>query len=275
MKDDSTRAAWDSIAAGYDRTNTVTQMWLGNESLRRAGVRPGMRFLDVAAGSGALGIPAARLGARVTAVDQSPVMLQLLAERARGEGLAIETRVMDGHALELEDESFDMAGSQFGVMLFPDMPRGIRELARVTRRGGGVLMNVYGPPHEIEFLGFLVRAIQVARPEFSGPPMDPVPLPFQLQDPARLRSELAAAGLKDIRVETITERTAFESGKALWEWLVWSNPIVESVLGCLKLTEAERQAVQRALDKQVRERAAGQAAARLANPVHLGVGTRA
>ena len=85
---DPSRLAWDRIAQGYDRTNTPTQMWLGNEGLRRAGLRPGMRFLDVAAGSGALGIPAARLGAQVLATDQSAAMLALLDRRARGRGLA-------------------------------------------------------------------------------------------------------------------------------------------------------------------------------------------
>jgi hypothetical protein len=44
-----TRPAWDKIARGYDRTNTPTQMWIVNEGLRRAGLRAGMRFLDVAA----------------------------------------------------------------------------------------------------------------------------------------------------------------------------------------------------------------------------------
>jgi ubiquinone/menaquinone biosynthesis C-methylase UbiE len=77
-----------------------------------------MRFLDVAAGSGALSIPAARLGARALATDLSPVMLGSLDERARQEGLDVATRVMDGHALDLDDDSFDIAGSQFGVMLF-------------------------------------------------------------------------------------------------------------------------------------------------------------
>jgi 2-polyprenyl-3-methyl-5-hydroxy-6-metoxy-1,4-benzoquinol methylase len=75
--------AWDTYAAGYDRTNMPSQMWLGNEGLRRAGVRPGMRFLDVAAGSGALSVPAARLGAQVLATDLSPAMLALLAPARR------------------------------------------------------------------------------------------------------------------------------------------------------------------------------------------------
>jgi SAM-dependent methyltransferase len=271
---EDTRAAWDAIAPGYDRTNTPTQMWLASEGLRRARLSPGARFLDVAAGSGALSIPAARLGARVLAVDQSAVMLDLLCSRARQEGFDIETRVMDGHALEVADNTFDMAGSQFGVMLFPDMPKGISEMARVVKPGGRVLMNVYGDPRKIEFFGFFVAAVQSVRPDFHGPPMDPPPLPFQLQDPERLRSELASAGLKNINVETIIETTEFRTGKELWDWIVWSNPIVETVLSSLNLTEGERGATQHALDRLVRERAGRGSAAKLANPINIGIGTK-
>jgi ubiquinone/menaquinone biosynthesis C-methylase UbiE len=271
---EDTRAAWDRIAPGYDRTNTPTQMWLGNEGLRRAGLRAGARFLDVAAGSGALSIPAARLGAKVLATDQSPAMLKLLGERASAEALDIETRVMDGHALDLDDESFDCAGSQFGVMLFPDMPKGIREMARVVKPGGRVLMNVYGDPHRIEFFGFLVRAVQAVRQDFTGPPMEPPPLPFQLQDPHRLQGELEDAGLRDVAVETIIETTEFADGTALWEWLIWSNPIVETVLGSLALTDPERSVVQDSLDRMVRERAGVIGTARLTNPINIGVGTK-
>ena len=271
---EDTRPAWDRIARGYDRTNTATQMWLGNEGLRRAELRSGMRVLDVAAGSGALSVPAARLGAQVLATDQSPVMLELLRARAQKEGLSIETRVMDGHALQLDDKSFDMAGSQFGVMLFPDMPKAIREMARVVRHGGRVLISAYGDPHQIEFLGFLIGAVQSVRPDFNGPAMDPPPLEFQLADPERLRKELAAAGLRDVKVETITETTEHKTGKDLWEWLVWSNPIVEMVLGSLSLTNEERSVVQQALEKMVRQRAGGSNAAKLTNPVNIGVGIK-
>jgi ubiquinone/menaquinone biosynthesis C-methylase UbiE len=269
-----TRTAWDRIAPGYDRTNTPTQMWLGNEGLSRAGLRSGMRFVDVAAGSGALSIPAARIGAKVLATDQSSVMLDLLDQRARKEGLGIETRVMDGHALELDDDSFDMAGSQFGVMLFPDMPKGIKEMARVVKPGGRVLMIVYGDPHKIEFFGFFVNAIQSVRPDFNGPPMDPPPRPFQLQDPERLRKELAAAGLKNIKVETITETTEFQSGGDLWAWVIWSNPIAEAVLEQLSLTDGERTVIQQTLEMLVRKRAGESGSALLSNPINIGIGTK-
>lgn len=269
-----TRAAWDRIASGYDEFVTPTHMWLGNEGLRRAGLERGMRFLDVAAGSGALSIPAARLGARVLSTDLSPVMLGRLERRARSEGLEVETRVMDGHALDLEDDTFHVSGSQFGVMLFPDMPRGLRELARVTRPGGRVLMNVYGDPGKIEFFGLFVGALRAAVPDFTGPPTSPPPLPFQLQDPERLRRELAAAGLKEVRVETITERLELESGAALWSWLTNSNPIVAGLLAELHLTAAQTAVVRRALDRMMQERSGGSGPAILTNPVHIGVGTK-
>jgi ubiquinone/menaquinone biosynthesis C-methylase UbiE len=268
------RAAWDRIAAGYDRTNTPTQMWLGGEGLRRVGLRAGMQFLDVAAGSGALSIPAARLGARVLATDRSPVMLELLAARARHEGLTVETRVMDGQALELPDGTFDVVGSQFGVMLFPNMPQGVREMARVAKPGGSVLLHAYGDPRRIDFLGFLIGAIRSVRPEFSGPPTDPAPLEFQLADPERLRREFAAAGLTNIRVECIVETTDFASGGALWDWIVSSNPLVDGVLRPLKLTNDETVAVRDALEAMVRDRAAGHPTAGLSSPINIAIGTR-
>lgn len=266
--------AWNRIASGYDRNVTPTHLWLGGEGLSRAGLRAGMRFLDVAAGSGALSIPAARLGAQVLATDQSESMLDLLRERARREGLEIEVRLMDGHALKLESDSFDMAGSQFGVMLFPDMPKGIREMARVVKPGGRVLMTVYGDPRKIEFFHLFVEAIQSVRPEFTGPPMDPPPLPFQLQDPARLRRELVSAGLKEVEVETITETLEFRSGLDLWDWLVWSNPIVEGVLGSMKIDEIERGKIKHALEHAVQGRAGSIGTAKLTNPINIGTGTK-
>jgi SAM-dependent methyltransferase len=181
---------------------------------------------------------------------------------------------MDGHALELDDNSFDMAGSQFGVMLFTNMPNGIWEMARVVKPGGRVLMIVYGDPHQIEFFSFFVNAIQSVRPDFTGPPMDPPSLPFQLQDHARLGKELARAGLKDIKVETITEATEFRTGKDLWEWVIWSNPIAEAVLDKLSLTDGDTTVIQQTLEMLVRQRAGGNGPALLSNPINIGFGTK-
>ncbi|MEZ5934775.1 MAG: methyltransferase domain-containing protein [Alphaproteobacteria bacterium] len=269
-----TKAAWDRIATAYDRTVTPTHLQLGDDGLTLAGLRPGMTFLDVATGSGSLSIPAARLGAKVLATDLSPVMLDRLEQRASEEGLDIETRVMDGQALELDDGSFDMAGSQFGVMLFPDMPRGIGEMARVVKPGGRVLVTAFGDPRKVEFFAILVDAIQSVRPDFTGPPMDPPPLPFQLQDPERLRSELRSAGLADVRVETGEEPLVFRTGAELWTWQRSSNPIVERLLADLAITSSEREDIEEALEQRVRNRVGGDGGAVLTCAINFGVGVK-
>lgn len=181
---------------------------------------------------------------------------------------------MDGQALDFGAGSFDAAGSQFGVMLFPDMPTGIREMARVTKPGGRTLMIAYGDPHSIDFLTLFVRAVRTVRAEFSGPPADPPPLPFQLQDPRRLRDVLRGAGLKNVHVETITESTQFASGAAFWDWVISSNPIVEEILGELQLSANEREALVRAVGELVRDRANCDGIATLSNPVNIGVGVK-
>ncbi len=266
------REAWDTIAAGYDEFVTPTHMWLANQGLSRAGLTSGMRFLDVAAGGGALSIPAARLGARVLSVDLSTNMVEQLKARAGKEGLAVEVRVMDGHALDLEDDTFDISGSQYGVMLFPDLPRGLRELVRVTKPRGRVLLHAYGPPQQIEFLEFIMGAMQVAVPDFAGIPIDPVPLPFQVADPEKLRQELSDAGLHDVSVETVTEKLEFQTGKDMWDWVVNSNPIASMMVA--DLTAKQEAVVQQSLDAKLRERSGGNGPAVLTNPVHIAIGTK-
>ncbi len=129
--------AWDAIAEGYDRFVAPQEVDLANEALRLVGLQPGERFLDVAAGTGGLSLPAARLGAQVLATDWSPAMSERFEARSRKEGLRNAAgRVMDCHALELPDASFDVTGSQFGVMLVPDQPRALREMVRVTKPAG-------------------------------------------------------------------------------------------------------------------------------------------
>jgi ubiquinone/menaquinone biosynthesis C-methylase UbiE len=263
-------AMWDRIAPGYDEHVTPCHFPVGHEACVRAGVGPGTRFLDVACGSGALSLPAARLGARVTAIDIAPAMVELLRSRARADGLEIDARAMDGHHLELDDDSVDVAGSQFGVMLFPDLPLGLSEMVRVTRPGGVVLVAALGPPMQIEFFSFFIRAMKAVVPGFQGPPMDPPPHAFQISDPAVFRRRMEEAGLADVSIDTITERIEIRSGKHLWDWVLGSNPLATAITA--GLTAAQVPEVQEALEEAIRDRAGGREIAVLTNPVHIGVG---
>jgi cyclopropane fatty-acyl-phospholipid synthase-like methyltransferase len=81
--------AWDAIAEGYDRYVAPQELDLANEALRLVGLEPGERFLDVAAGTGGLSLPAARLGAEVLATDWSPAMIDRFEARVHEEGLSL------------------------------------------------------------------------------------------------------------------------------------------------------------------------------------------
>jgi ubiquinone/menaquinone biosynthesis C-methylase UbiE len=267
------RAAWDQIAAGYDQFVTPSHLSLAEDALQRVDLRTGMRFLDVAAGTGALSIPAARLGAQFTATDISPTMVARLNQRAREAGLAnIHGRVMDAHDLDLEDDAFDIAASQYGVMLVPDLPRALREMVRVTRPGGRVLVIAFGPPAQVEFLSFFLGAIKTVVPDFRGLPLDPPPLPFQLADPEKFRREMEKAGLHEISIESLREEMAFQSAVHLWDWVTHSHPIGAGLVA--GLTAAQALDVQNVLGGLLRDRAGGGTRALLTNAAHIGIGIK-
>jgi ubiquinone/menaquinone biosynthesis C-methylase UbiE len=268
------RAAWDHIAEGFDRHVTPLSSQLAEQALDLAGLRPGMRFLDVAAGSGALSIPAARRGAHVTATDYSPAMVERLAARAQAAGLSeVESHVMDGLALDLADDTFDVSGSQNGVSVFPDLTRGLAELVRVTRPGGRALLVAFGAPiQETEFIAFVFGALRAAVPGFTPPLTDPPPPPFQLTDPEKMRHVLADASLTDVRVETVDWPVEIRSAAHLWNVTTSGHPIVATLVS--GLTEEQRGAVRQVLDGMLLERSGGRDVAVLNNRMNVGVGTK-
>jgi ubiquinone/menaquinone biosynthesis C-methylase UbiE len=266
--------AWDAIAAGYDEFVAPGEESIAQAGLSLAGLEAGDRFLDVAAGPGGLSLPAARRGAQVLATDWSPAMMERFRARVREEGRSnAEGRVMDVHALAIEDDTFDVTGSQFGVMLVPDQPLALREMVRVTRPGGRVLLIAYGSPAEFEALQVFIGALQTVDPDFEGLPDDPPPLEFQVADPDVLRQRLTDAGLRDVTVDTThEERLEIGSGQQLWDWMLGSNPIAGMIVG--DLTPEQQASVREMLDEMLRRRSHGTGTTVLTAPLNIGVGTK-
>jgi len=265
--------AWDAIAALYDEHVAPGESDLATAGLRLAGLRAGDTFLDVAAGTGGLSLPAARLGAKVLATDWSPKMIEQFTARVRAERLDAEGRVMDCHALDLPDNTYDVTGSQFGVMLVPDQPQALSEMVRVTKPGGRVLLTAYGNPAEFEALHDFVSAAQAVVPEFEGPPEDEPLLEFQVSDPAILRQRLIDAGLTNVTIDTSQqERITVKNGQQLWHWTMGGNPIPGILVA--DLTDEQRTDIIRVLDGMIRERSGGSGPAVLTAPLNIGVGTK-
>jgi ubiquinone/menaquinone biosynthesis C-methylase UbiE len=273
MEQTTTARAWDAIAAGYDQHVTPTgSRQVAETALDVAGLRGDERLLDVACGTGALALAAARRGADVLGVDFAPAMIEHFEARARAEGLAnVAGRVMDAHHLDLADGVFDVTASQFGVMLVPDQPRALREMVRVTRPGGTILVVGYRPPPEVEFLGFFVAAVQAVVPAFTPPPPDQPMLPFQAADPGVLRRRLEDAGATGVEITSAVEHLRYDSGAQLWDWLLNSNPISEALTS--DLSDTQRADVREVLDGMLRERAAGARTATITAGVNIAVGT--
>jgi SAM-dependent methyltransferase len=200
-------------------------------------------------------------------------MIERFEARAREEGLSnLEGCVMDAHELELEDDSFDLVGSMFGVMLVPELGRALEEMRRVARPGGKVMVVTFGPVPQVEFLGFFTRAMKAVIPNFQGLPSDPPPLPFQVADPEKLRQAMDKAGLQDVHVARTTEALEFRSGQHLWNWVKSSNPI--GARWAAGLAPEQVSAVQNKLDQMLDERAGEEDVAVLRIAVNVGIGRK-
>jgi SAM-dependent methyltransferase len=205
----TTRRQWEDAAEAWHRWGPTLEQWLGQATERMldaAGVRPGSRVLDVAAGAGGQSLTAARRAGpagRVLATDISPTILTYAAKSAAMAGLTnLETLEVDGEALEaLSAESFDAVISRVGLIYFPDQQRALAGMRRALRDGGRFAAVVYSTPERNEFFSLPVSIIR-SRAKLP-PPQPGQPGPFSLGGAGVLEQALTDAGFHDVTVETM------------------------------------------------------------------------
>ena len=198
------RAMFDRIARVYDRMNSVMTAGMHHAWRRRAvdlaGVRAGSRALDVATGTGDLAIELASRGAYVTGVDFSPAMLDL----ARNKAPDVDFEEGDALALRFADGEFDAATVGFGARNFADLDKGLRELARVTKPGGRVVVleitTPQGAPLSWFFRVWFDHAVPALGRLADSDAYTYLPSSVRrFPGPEELAGRLAAAGLADVR----------------------------------------------------------------------------
>ncbi|MEA2125879.1 MAG: hypothetical protein QOI80_2661, partial [Solirubrobacteraceae bacterium] len=145
---------------------------LGPRLVQACGIGPGMRVLDVAAGTGNASIPAAQAGAEVTASDLTPELLEAGRRRAEAQGVTLQWAEADAEHLPFEDASFDVVMSSIGAMFAPHHQDVADELVRVCRPGGTVGLLSWTPEGMI---GALFRAMGPFAPP-PPPGAQPAPL---------------------------------------------------------------------------------------------------
>ena len=195
---------WNSAAERYEKTAHPYTVRYVEAALVHVPLTPASRVLDVAAGTGALALAAARTGAQVLATDFSPGMVARIAAKAVPN---VEARVMDGQALDLPDSGFDAVFSIFGVFMFPDWRKGLAEMARVTRPGGYGVVAVWQDRGAGAFmlLGQLIEKL------FPGRDLSPVPEAMAILSTVEgFAKELVEAGYREPQIELVTRNFGLE-----------------------------------------------------------------
>ncbi len=143
---------------------------LGPRLVEAVEIGPGMRVLDVAAGTGNAAIPAAAQGATVVASDLTPELFEAGRARAEAEGVELEWAEADAENLPFEDSSFDAVISSIGVMFAPYHQAAADELVRVCRPGGTIGLLSWTPEGMIGGLFRTIGPFAPAPPPGAQPP---------------------------------------------------------------------------------------------------------
>jgi SAM-dependent methyltransferase len=179
----------------------------GEALVADVGVAPGMQVLDLGCGDGTTALPAARLGAHVLGVDIASNLVAAAKRRAQEEGLT-NIRFQEGDATNLEgldDDSFDLTLSVFGAMFAPRPADVAKEVVRVTRPGGRIVMGNWLPNDPT-----LVNQILKISAAYSPPPPEGFVSPMRWGVEDDVTERFAAAGVPSENISFQKDTYRFE-----------------------------------------------------------------
>jgi enediyne biosynthesis protein CalE5 len=210
------REQWDSAATGWRKWSQKIDDAAGHVSERLvelAGVEPGSRVLDVAAGYGEPSLSAARKAGpegSVVATDISAEMLAYGRERAEAAGLQnIEFVESDAISLDFPEDSFDAAVSRWGIIFEPDGEAAAGRVRGFLKPGARMAVSSWGPPERVPFLAIAMRT---AMERLDVPPPPPgTPGPLSRPTPEAISALLEGGGFSDIQVEETEVTMEWES----------------------------------------------------------------
>ena len=202
------RAMWAS--GDYPSMVETWLLPLGPRLVEASGIGPGVRVLDVAAGTGNASLPAAQAGADVTASDLTPELLEASRQRVDAAGLTLAWAEADAEHLPFEDASFDVVISAIGAMFAPHHQQTANELMRVCRPGGTIGLLSWTPEGMI---GALLRTIG----PFAPPPPPGAQPPPLWGSEAHLTELFGAAVDFGTPTRDVLEVTAFEQPRDFGE----------------------------------------------------------
>lgn len=201
----------------------------GEELVATLGVGPGMAILDLGCGDGTTAIPEAQLGAEVLGVDIARNLVAAGNERARALGLP-NIRFQEGDATgltDLADDSFDLVVSIFGAMFAPRPFDVAKEMVRVGRPGGRIVMGNWIPNDPT-----LVAQILKISSAYAPPPPEGFISPMTWGVESHVIERFGAAGIPEDRISFARESYLFESSGSpsalVNEFRCWYGPTMNA-----------------------------------------------
>jgi SAM-dependent methyltransferase len=203
---DGQQQQWNNAASGWRRWSELIDgaaSGISERLVELAGVEPGSRVLDVAAGYGEPSLTAARRAGAdgaVLATDISAEMIAFGRERAAAAGLEnIEFVQSDAASLDFPRASFDAALSRWGIIFEPDAEAAATLIRGFLKPGGQIAISSWGSPDRVPFLTIPMRtAMQHLKVQ---PPPPGTPGPLSRPTPEALGGLLETAGFSDVEVE--------------------------------------------------------------------------
>jgi SAM-dependent methyltransferase len=213
---DAQHKNWDSAAVGWKEWSAFAESagaHISKRLVELAGVKPGSRVLDIAAGYGEPALTAAQMAGpegRVVATDISAEMLAFGRERAAAAGLSnVEFMESDASRLDFPQASFDAALSRWGIIFEPDAESAARRIRGFLKPGARMAISSWGEPDQVPFLSIPMKTTM----DRLGVPPPPggTPGPLSRPTPAAIGGLLEGGGFSNVAVEKDEVIYAFDS----------------------------------------------------------------
>jgi SAM-dependent methyltransferase len=222
------REGWERSAAGWGERAAAVRDWgmpVSSVMIDRAGLQPGQRVLELAAGPGDTGFLAAEIvapgGGVVICSDGAEAMVEVARRRARELGVrGIEFRQLELEWIDLPTADVDRILCRWGVMLIVDPAACLTECRRVLRPGGRIALAVWDVPEANLWMTLPRQALAgVAGPDAGSASASAPdgPGPFALASPERMRGLLEAAGFVEVTIEPVELERQVESPERFLE----------------------------------------------------------
>jgi ubiquinone/menaquinone biosynthesis C-methylase UbiE len=249
----TTHDQWQETAAAWCRWSPTLNKWLAKATeimLEMAEISNGQQVLDIAAGAGEPSITTAKKvgpSGRVLATDISSNILDFAKQMAQEAGVNnIETKVMDGENLTVEDATFDAVISRVGLIYFPDQQKALKEMLRVLKPGGKVAAIVYSTPEKNLFFSVPVAIIR-NRAKLPAP-LAGQPGPFSLGGSGVIEKAFSQAGFENVRVDFVDSPLLFPSAKECLQFEKESFGALHQMMN--SLSDSEKEAVWQEIERE-------------------------